>query len=826
MSATGPLPIVAVREALREALREDVPMVVAAPTGSGKSTQLPGWIAEDQRGPVLVVEPRRVACRALADWVARLHGTAVGQHVGYRVRFEDRIGPRTQVWFTTPGVALNLLADDGAGRFAAVMVDEFHERSWEIDLVVTLLLRARARGAAVRLLLCSATLDTEALVARLGARLLQAEGRRYPVDVVYQGEGIPTPRDLELRVAAAVDDTLRDGPTGDLLVFLPGKGEIERCGRALAGRPVTVCPVHGGLPPQALVRAFESAPGRRVFLATNVAETSLTLPGVTTVIDSGLVRRRQHQAGHSVLALVPISRASMDQRAGRAGRVAPGRCIRLWGERVRAEPVTPPELVRVSLDDLVLRAAGCGLPASELSTAPWVDPPPAFALNEAIERLRQTGALDARGQLTAVGKARARLPVSAFSARMLVDPPPALAGTVADLVALVELGRDLLLPGRFEDAEDARRECFGEAVDEVEVQLRALRRGRARREGLHPAALTEARKLASSLRQAIGAPPPSPDEALDRDALVALLLARIPEAAFVPRARADKKKGRGGPRRRRDAGPPPIPWGNGVLEVLVRPLWIPGLSADEQPTAPEAGLLLDLEWLGHGRAAQGRGRLLLRCTREHLWQAGLGEPVVGTPRLERGDRGRHVVADMEQRYAGVVIHHERAPLRGAALCDGVASLVLEGRLRKGLGESLRDALHLWALVEQSGQGEPQRVPDARGHLCSRLLDAGLDALDELDLLEPEDLCPDVDARALALGLTPRQLQALRDDFPRRFVYQGNVYACHVELAARRVTLEAERIHGRGGGEPPVGVLPRFRGFAVFYRKASRQLRLR
>src|SRR5690606_18810652 len=274
--------------------------------------------------------------------------------------------------------------------------------------------------------------------------------------------------DLSDRVAEAVDATLREGPPGDVLVFLPGKGEIERCARALVGRPVTVCPVHGGLPPEALMRAFEGAGGRRVFLATNVAETSLTLPGVTTVIDSGLVRRRQHQAGRSVLALVPISRASMDQRAGRAGRVAPGRCVRLWGERFAAEPTTPPEIVRVELDDLVLRAAGCGVPARELATAPWVDPPPAFALQAALQRLRSTGALDDEGGLTAVGRARARLPVSAFSARVLADPPPELVDTVADVVALVELGRDLLLPGGTDErTSEARRERFGAAVDEL-----------------------------------------------------------------------------------------------------------------------------------------------------------------------------------------------------------------------------------------------------------------------------------------------------------------------------------------------------------------------
>lgn len=822
--STDALPIDEVRGQVEAALRDVAPIVVAAPTGSGKSTRLPGWLADARTGHTLVVEPRRVACRALATWVAAQRGTRLGDEVGYRVRFDDRAGPRTRILFVTPGVALNMLAEHGTEGLGTLMVDEFHERSWEIDLVVTLARRALARGSSTRLLLCSATLDTEALEQRLEATRIEAQGRRFPVAIEHRGEGLPSPRELEERVVAAVDETLRAEVSGDVLVFLPGKGEIERCARALAGRPITIRPVHGGLPPEVLTRAFAEAPGRRVFLATNVAETSLTLPGVTTVIDSGLVRRRQHQAGRSVLALVPISAASMEQRAGRAGRVAPGRCLRLWGGRFEPEVVTPPELERIELDDMVLRAAACGLPAPELAEAPWVDPPPAFALQAAIERLREASTLDAEGRLTSVGRARARLPVSAFAARILVDPPSSLAGTVADLVALMELGRDLLLPGSSDDAVDeARRERFAEALDEVELQLRALWHGRARGEGLHPGALAEARKLSKALRSAVGAPVIDRDEALDREALVEHLLRRVPEAAFVPRPRA-AARGRGG---RRGGKPkdPAIPWANGELEVRVRPTWIPGLTADEQPRAPEAGLLLDLEWLGLGRGASGRGRLLLRCRREQLVAAGLGEAHVGSPSLQRGEDGPEVVADVELRHAGVVIHRDRSPLRGEALCDGVAALVLQGRLLGELGERLRDDLHLWALVEQEGEGPTLAVPEAAAYLGQRLRTLGLSEAAELPLLEPEDLRPDVEARALARGLGPRALQALRDDFPRRFAFEGNLYDCRVDVAARRVTLEAISVK-RGGGEPPVRVLPRFRGFGVEYVKASRRIRLR
>lgn len=811
------LPIEDAREAFESALARPAPVVVVAPTGSGKSTVLPGWLADAQPGPVVVVEPRRVACRALATWVARQRGESVGQTVGYRVRFDDRSGPDTRILFATPGVVLNLLADGAASQWGALLVDEFHERSWEIDMVVALARRARAAGASMRLVLCSATLDTDTLVERLAATRVEARGRRFAVEIEYAGGGLPSARDLESRVAAAVAEACERDRAGDVLVFLPGKGEIERCVRAIAEPDATVVPVHGGLPPEALMRAFAAASGRRVFVATNVAETSLTLPGVTTVIDSGLARRRQHQAGRSVLALAVISKASMDQRAGRAGRVAPGRCIRLWDERFIPEPVTPPEIARIELDDLVVRAASCGLRAPEIADAPWVDEPPSFALQAAIDRLTADGTLDAEGELTAVGAARSRLPVSPFSARMLARPPAALAALLADLVALVEVGRDLVLgTAGDERMAQARRECFEGATDEVEVQLRALWHGRPRAHGLHATALTETRKLARALRKHVGASADEPP-AFDRAALVSHLLQRVPEAAFVPRQRAAKKGKANGAR------PSVLPWGNGTIELSLRPAWIPGLHAEEQPEPPKAGVVLELMWLGHGRSASGRGRLLLRCRPADLFVAGLGQTRFGAVGVERG----RVWADVEHEYAGVVIHREREALSGPALCSAVATLIARGTLRKGLARTLGDDLHLLSVVEQAGEGPRQEVAEVEPWLAARLREAGLSDFEELALLSEEDLRPDVFARGWARGLDHPAVTALRDDFPRTFAFEGSVYTCRVELAARRVTLEAHSVRGKkGGGEPPARVLPRFRGFAVFYRKASRQLRLR
>lgn len=842
------LPIDDARNAFETALRGGAPVVVQAPTGSGKSTRLPGWIADAREATVLVVEPRRIACRALATYVAEQRGTDLGDEVGYQVRFEGRHGERTRILFVTPGVALSMLAEGSHGRiaagverFACVMVDEFHERAWEVDLVVALVREAKARGATVDLVLCSATLDEEDLAARLSAAVVRSEGRTFPVTIEHEGEGGPSDRDLDVRVAQAVRTRLR-ASDGDVLVFLPGKGEIERCGRMLdADGDARVVPVHGGLPPAALARALGPASQRRVFLATNVAETSLTIPGVTSVVDSGLVRMRIHQAGRSVLALVPTSQASAGQRAGRAGRVAPGHCVRLWSSHYATATVTPPEVERIELDDMVLRAATGGLTAAGFDEAPWVTPPPGFAVARARARLAEGGELDADGEITDRGRARARLPVSPLSARLLAGAPGPIAGVVADLVALIETGRDLVLSSRggaAESLDDGRHALFEGALDEVEVQLRALWHGREREHGLHAGAVSDCRRLARQLRGLVGAPTKPREASMPRDALLAYALRRLPHAAFVRRARADRPRAssrsdvsRGGSRGRGRDDRPAEPWGNGELEVFVRPQTIPGLSPDEQPDPPRAALILELAWLGSGRGARGVGRLLLRCTYGDLVEAGIGEVEVTGPALERPEgkkRGRaRIVGEVEHRHAGVVLARGRQSLHGEALGRAMAELILARRLAKTLGEGLQDALHDRALLHQAASsGSESAAPTSpRDYLAARLQELGASSAADLQLLEPDDVRPDLDALADTLGLERREAAALRRDFPRTWSYQGTQYDCTVELAARRVTLEPTRSVGKGR-EPPQAVLPRFRGFAVWYVKASRRIQLR
>lgn len=823
------LPIDEIRGAFLEALGRDRPVVVSAPAGSGKSTRLPGWLVDAGRTRVLVVEPRRVAARALAGWVAKERGGKLGDEVGYQVRFEGRHGTDTKILFVTPGVALSMLSERAtAERFDAVVVDEFHERAWEVDLVVTLVasMRQSMRPDAGRpeLVLCSATLAERELAEALDAEVVHGEGRAFPVALEHEGDGPPTDRDLDVRVASAVQAALRDRE-GDVLVFLPGKGEIERCGRALSDCPAEIVAVHGGLAPGRLADALGSAAGQRVFLSTNVAETSLTIPGVRTVVDSGLARMRVHQAGHSVLALVPISEASATQRAGRAGRVAAGTCVRLWSAHYVAEEHTAPELLRVELDDVLLRAAAAGLQGERFASAPWVTPPPAFAIDAARARLLASGDLDEAGVLTERGRGRAKLPVSVFCAKIATEPPKAIAGAVADLVALIELSRPLVLPGRVSGhVDDARAELFAGAVDEVEVGLRALAQGDAHTHGLHPGGLREARGIAGQLRERLGIPRDRTDDpptATIRTELVEHLLRRVPEAAFVPRS------GRRG-RRSRDDARASTPWGNGAVEVALRPVVIPGIADEDQPAPMPAALVLDLEWIGVGRRARGFGRLAMRCGPADLLAAGLGEANAGPPILTtengRTSGRRIVVADVEITYAGSVLERERVPLTGPPLIRALAALILDGRFKRLDADTIRDARHIERLLHQLA-GANETAVELHDHLAARLTELGVRTLEDLELVETTDLCADLDVLAHAHGIDPREPEALARDFPREWAHGGTTFACEVDCKRRKVVLEPIRSVGKGR-EPAANVVPRFRGFAVEYRKASRRIRIR
>ncbi len=401
-------------------------VVVTAPPGSGKTMLVPAAVLDDlPPGEKLVlVQPRRLAARAVARRIAQLRGVALGEEVGYQVRFDSCISRDTRLIVATTGILLRRLLDDVALEgVGAVVLDEFHERTIEMDLALGLLVRIRQTlRPDLRIVVMSATLAAEPVARLLGdCPVVHAEGRRYPVAVRYQRRG--EQRSMPELVAATVPEALRDTP-GHVLVFLPGVGEILRTQEALAGladrQGLALLPLFGDLPPEQQDRVLTDIGKRKIILSTNVAETSLTIEGVTAVIDSGQARQLHvtPATGLPRLELVPISQASAEQRAGRAGRTAPGVCWRLWDESShRGRPAAEtPEVLRSDLAEPLLALFALG----EQGEFPWLDPPPVEAVENARRLLQLLGAIDDENRVTPLGNELVRLPAHPRLGRLLL----------------------------------------------------------------------------------------------------------------------------------------------------------------------------------------------------------------------------------------------------------------------------------------------------------------------------------------------------------------------------------------------------------------------
>ncbi|MFL5339023.1 MAG: ATP-dependent RNA helicase [Gemmataceae bacterium] len=480
----SPLPIDAVVPELLAALRRGPSAVLQAPTGAGKTSRVPPALLDAGiAGRVFVLQPRRLAARAAARRIAAERRGRVGEEVGYQVRFDKQWGRNTRIVCVTPGVLLRLLHDDPfLESAAAVVFDEFHERGLESDLALGLvrLVQQNVRPE-LKIIAMSATLAAESVAAYLGGcPVVTSLGRSFPVQISYEPKPEQTP--WPAAVARAVERLLaRTG--GDVLAFLPGLGEIRQAAAELAHLDAAVLPLHGDLPAEEQDAALFPQSRRRVVLATNVAETSVTVEGITGVVDSGLARimRFDPAVGLDRLELGPISQASADQRAGRAGRTQPGECIRLWSElnqRARAEQ-TEPEIRRVDLAGAVLHLLAFG--ETDIRRFPWLEPPKDAAVDQAMLLLRRLGAVDAAGA-TELGRLLSRLPVHPRLGRLLVEGQrlgdPERAAMAAALLA--ERDPFLRRPGRSVTESDVLDRV--EALEEFERTGRddGLNRGGAR----------------------------------------------------------------------------------------------------------------------------------------------------------------------------------------------------------------------------------------------------------------------------------------------------------------------------------------------------------
>ncbi|MBB2191492.1 ATP-dependent helicase HrpB [Gluconacetobacter azotocaptans] len=449
-SIPADLPVAEILPALRDSLARVPGAVLVAPPGAGKTTTVPlalldaSWRGD---GRIVMLEPRRLAARAAAQRMAGLLGEQAGGLVGYRTRLESAVSERTRIEVVTEGLMVRrLLSDPTLDGVACVILDEIHERSLDADAALAFCLDLqRSLRPDLRLVAMSATMDGAALAALMDAPLIESAGRMFPVEIQHAPRDIPHLRDLPDAMARTIRAALA-AHEGDILAFLPGVGEIRRTQAALAGVPAAVLPLYGEMPPAEQDRVLRPAPdaGRRVILATSIAETSLTVPGVRIVVDGGFRRspRLDPGTGLSRLETVRISRAAAAQRAGRAGREAPGVALRLWSEATgrgmaphdRAE-ILDGELTGLRLDTAAWQAA-MGTPPEAL---PLPDTPPNGAFAAARTLLADLGALDAEGRITPAGQRMAALGAHPrLAAMMLAAGDPAEAALAADIAALLE----------------------------------------------------------------------------------------------------------------------------------------------------------------------------------------------------------------------------------------------------------------------------------------------------------------------------------------------------------------------------------------------------
>ncbi|CAH1555827.1 DEAD/DEAH box helicase family protein [Vibrio jasicida] len=760
-------------------------LVVEAETGSGKSTRLPLWAAN--HGRVLVIEPRRIACTSLAEFLAEQSGQPLGKQIGYAIKLHAHYDEKTKVVFVTPGVALRWFAEDKLASFDIVMVDEFHERRWDIDLLTAILKQEKQH----RLIVTSATLEGEKLANYLDAKRMRSEGRCFPVTVTHRSMDsryLPNKKGCENDVVRTVKEALED-EEGDILVFLPGRKEITQCAQMLQSiDDVMVVKLHASVSDEERHRALTVQKQRKVVLATNVAETSLTIPNIRVVIDSGLERRTVQRNGRTALTLTNISKASAAQRMGRAGRVAEGACIRLFGEHAPLELVTPPELHREELVEPMLAAACCGYRLSELS---FLDSVPEKSLNSALQTLQGMAAIDEQGDITEHGKKVYPLPIDALFADLVTR-----IQTKSEREAMIDLAAALSVPAQLyqlqggESAEAlAQEEPFG---CDASLMIRLVRGEQLPGINLDASVLEEAQGLAKQMREVFELPDLEVASRYKREELTKAIATLHPELVFVRRER------------RRGA------LGNGLMEMMV------GRNS-RFPEKSEAALVLD------SHSVPGRGvkqtlnlaSVMLPVSLNLLRELELGDWQQGETNYEE-EAPR---ATMHLIYAGRTICTEYQALEGEVAVQSIVEMIEDETLLPGFAPLRKQQIQHWKIYNALGLNpEPIEKTELDGlsfatWLVEQLETLGVESVEDIELFEVDDIPFE--------GIPDWEYQDFAEQFPLKLILAE--LKLDVEYFVSRKLVHVIYTEGSRKGDPKRWELPRWAGWKVQYKKASRVL---
>lgn len=759
-------------------------LVVEAETGSGKSTRLPLWAA--QHGRVLVIEPRRIACTSLAEFLAEQSGAPIGDKIGYAIKLHAYFDENTKVVFVTPGVALRWFAEDKLANFDIVMVDEFHERRWDIDLLTALLKQENQH----RLIITSATLEGEKLAKYLEAERLRSEGRCFPVTVTHRSldsRYLPNKKGCENDVVRAINEALED-EEGDILVFLPGRKEITQCAQMLQQKSddVLVVKLHASVSDQERHQALTIQNQRKVVLATNVAETSLTIPNIRVVIDSGLERRTIQRNGRTALTLTTISKASAAQRMGRAGRVAEGTCIRLYGEHAPLELVTPPELHREELVEPMLAAACCGHKLAELA---FLDTIPEKSLHLAFETLQAMNAIDAKGNVTEHGKKVYPLPIDALFADLVTR-----IQSKAEKEAMIDLAAALSVPAQLyqlQSGEAAEALAAEEPTGcDASLLIRVVRGEQLPSVVVDTSVLEEAQGLARQMRELFELPHLEVASRYKRDALSKAIAALHPELVFVRRER------------RREA------LANGRMEMVV------GRSsrfADKQ----EAALVLD------SHSVPGRG------VKQTLNLASVMMPIpitlideLNLGEWQQGETNHDEVtprATMHLLYAGRVVRTDYQELQGKVAIQPIVEMIEDESLMPGFAPLRKQQIQHWKLYNALGLNQQTAVVSGVESLTfidwlsEQLQTLGVESVEDIELFEADDLP--------FAGIPEWEYQDFAERYPLKLFLAE--LKLDVEYFASRKLVHIIYSEGSRKSDPKRWELPRWSGWRVQYKKASR-----